>query len=59
MNMGIRFIAEYYDTETGKALESKIFLSDKIKKPTTIKDLGYLHADQIKLLQSIQDFKLT
>lgn len=59
MNMAIRFIAEYYDIETGKVVESKIFRSDKIKKPTTIKDLGYLHIDQIKLLQSIQDFKLT
>jgi len=59
MNTGIRFIAEYYYIETGKIIESKIFRSDVIKKPTTIKELGYLHADQIKLLQSIQDFKLT
>lgn len=59
MNMSIRFIAEYYDIKTGKVIESKIFRSDKIKKPTTIKDLGYLHTDQIKFLQSIQDFKLT
>ena len=58
MITSIRFIAEYYNPQTGEVLESQVLRSDEIKKPTTIKDLGYLHEEQIELLQSIQDIKL-
>ena len=56
METAIRFIAEYYDTKTNEVLESKIIREDKIKNPITIKDLGYLHKEQIELLSSIQNF---
>ena len=58
MIMGIRFVAEYYNTKTGEVVTSKIMRSDEIKRPTTLKEFGYLHSEQIGLLQSIQDFKL-
>ena len=49
MKTSIRFIAEYYNTETGEVIESEVMRSDKIKKPVTIKDLGSLQADQIRV----------
>lgn len=58
MSMAIRFIAEYYDTKSGEVINSKILRSDEIKRPTTLKEFGYLHSEQIELLKSIQDFKL-
>ena len=58
MKTSIRFIAEYYNTETGEILESQELRSDEIKKPITIKDLGYLHEEQIALIKAIQDIKL-
>lgn len=58
MKTSIRFIAEYYNTKTGEVLESQVLRSDEIKKPITIKDLGYLHEEQIELIKSIQDIKL-
>ena len=54
MKTSIRFVAEYYSTETGEVLESKILRSDEIKKPMTIKELGYLHEEQISLIYSSQ-----
>jgi len=58
MQMGIRFVAELYEIKSGKVMESKILRADKIKRPTTLKEFGYLHAEQIQLLDDIQDFKL-
>ena len=58
MNTSIRFIAEYYNTKTGEVIESQVLRSDKIKKPITIKDLGYLHEEQIAFIKSIQEIKL-
>jgi len=59
MKLSIRFVAEYYNTETGEVIESRELRSDKIKKAVTIKDLGYLQEEQIALIKSIQDFKLS
>jgi hypothetical protein len=58
MPMGIRLIAECYDIKSGKVIDSKVLRNDQIKQPKTIKELGYLHSEQIELLKSIQDFKL-
>lgn len=58
MKMGIRFIAEYYDIKSGSVIESRILRTDEIKRPTTLKEFGYLHSEQIQLLHDIQDFKL-
>ncbi len=59
MTMGIRFVAEYYNIKTGEVVKSEILRTDEIKRPRTLKELGYLHGEQIQLLKSIQDFKLT
>lgn len=56
--MGIRFIAEYYDIASGNVIETRILRTDKIKRPTTLKEFGYLHSEQIQLLHDIQDFKM-
>ena len=55
MELSIRFVAEYYNTKTGEVIESKVLRKDNVKKPTTIKDLGYLQEEQISLLKSVQD----
>ena len=58
MKSSVRIVAEYYDPETDEILNSEILREDTLKKPSSIKDLGYLHEEQIELLQLIQDFKL-
>lgn len=58
MNKSIRLIAECYDTETGKVLDSKVLREDAVKKPVLLKELGYLHGEQIEILQAAQDFKI-
>ena len=59
MPTGIRLVAEYFDASTGKTITSTLIREDHIKKPDNIKDLGYLHEEQIKIIQSIQDIKLS
>lgn len=58
MSMGIRIVAEYYDMDSGEVLKSTVLRTEEINKPTTLKEFGFLHADQIQLLESIQNFKL-
>ena len=58
MSMSIRFVAEYYDTQSGEVVDSRILRSDEVQRPTTLKEFGYMHSEQIELLKSIQDFKL-
>lgn len=58
MAMGIRLVAEYYDIKSGEVVNSQLIRSDKIQRPKTLKEFGYLHSEQIELLKSIQDFKL-
>ena len=49
MIMGIRFVAEYYNIKTGEVVESELLRTDEIKRPTTLKEFGYLHSEQIQL----------
>ena len=58
METGIRLIAQYYDIATGETIEESELRNDKLSKADTLKDLGYLHIDQIDFLQKIQDFKI-
>lgn len=58
MAIGIRFIAESYDINSGKKIKSRVLRADEIKRPTTLKEFGYLHKEQIKLIEDIQNFKL-
>jgi len=58
MGRGIRFIAQCYEIETGTVLEESLLHDDHISKASRLKELGYLHAEQIDLLKKIQDFKI-
>ena len=58
MQTGIRFIAQCYDIATGETIEESILRDDKLLKADTLKELGYLHIEQIDFLQKIQDFKI-
>jgi hypothetical protein len=55
---GIRFIAQNYDIETGKILEEIILREEKLLKAEKLEELGYLHVEQIDLIQKAQDFKI-
>lgn len=59
MKTAIRFIAEHYNVETGEVLNLEILKETLIKKPASIKDLGYIHEEQISFLKSIQEVKLS
>lgn len=58
MSTGVRLIAECYDIETGKTIEGAVLREEALSKATTLKELGYLHVDQIDLLKKAQDFKV-
>ena len=58
MDRGIRFIAQCYDIATGSILEELILREDTVSKASTLKELGYLHAEQIDFLKKIQEFKI-
>ena len=54
MDRGIRFIAQCYEIETGRVLEESLLRDDQISKACRLKELGYLHAEQIDFLKRIQ-----
>lgn len=58
MIKGIRFVAQSIDLATGEVIEESILREDLLSKARTLKELGYLHAEQIDLLKKIQDFKI-
>jgi len=59
MTESVRIIVQHYDKSTNKILSEEILREDEIKKPKLLKDLGYLHLEQIELLSKIQDFKIS
>lgn len=59
MATGIKIIAQHYDISTGEVLESQEILNDELHSPNHLKDLGYLHLEQIDLLSKCQDFKIS
>ena len=58
MQTGIRLIAQCYNITTGEMIEEAILHDGKLPKAETLKQLGYLHIEQINLLQKAQDFKV-
>ena len=58
MDRGIRYLAQCFDLETGATLEEIILSDETVSKATSLKELGYLHAEQIDFLKKIQDFKI-
>jgi len=58
MAEGVRIIVQHYDQSTQEVISEKVLREDELKKPGCLKDLGYLHLEQIDLLSRIQDFKI-
>jgi len=58
MEKGIRIVAQFYETGTGKIVEESILKDDPLTKAETLHQLGYRHVDQIEFLEKIQDFKI-
>tara|TARA_B110000091_G_C13752363_1_gene448275 strand:- start:218 stop:943 length:726 start_codon:yes stop_codon:yes gene_type:complete len=59
MVTSVRIIAQHYDTATGEILESSTIRDEVVTKPDYLKDLGYLHMDQIDIISKCQDFKIS
>ncbi len=59
METGIRLVAQHYNLKTNEIIDEKIIREDKLSKAEVLKELGYLHTDQIDFLQKIQDFKIS
>lgn len=47
MHTGIRFVAQHYDIATGKTVDESLLGDAALSKATTLKELGYLHIEQI------------
>ncbi len=47
MQTGIRLVAQHYDVATGKTLGESILGDAALSKAATLKELGYLHVEQI------------
>jgi len=58
MSKNIRILAQYYDKKTGELIEELVLHDEEVIKAQTLKGLGYLHREQIEILQQIQDFKI-
>ena len=59
MEIGIRLVAQNYDIGTGKIIQEEIIKDEKVSKARTLKELGYIHIEQIDFLQKIQEFKIS
>jgi hypothetical protein len=58
MTHNIRILAQCYDSVSGDVVEEVIINDTEVLKANTLRDLGYLHKDQIDFLQKVQDLKL-
>jgi len=54
----VRFIAQCIDADSGELIEESILNEEVLSKAETLKELGYIHIEQIDFLQQIQDFKI-
>ena len=57
MKKVIRFVAQCINADNGDVIEESILKEEALTKAKTLKELGYLHIEQIDFLQKIQDFK--
>ena len=58
MQKAIRIVAQCYDIKTGDLVEENVIRDEKLEKAATLKELGYLHVEQVHFLQAIQDIKI-
>lgn len=59
MSTAVRIIAQHYNKETGGILEERQIRDDDVAKPDYLKDLGYLHMEQMDLIAKCQEFKIS
>ena len=57
MKKVIRFVAQCVNADNGDLIEESVLKEEALTKAKTLKELGYLHIEQIDFLQKIQDFK--
>ncbi len=57
MEHGIRLIAEKYNLITGEIIDSAVIIDEVLSKAKTLKEFGFLHSEQINILQKVQTFK--
>ena len=55
MEIGLRLVAQNYDIGTGTIVQEEITKDEKVSKARTLKELGYIHIEQIDFLQKIQE----
>lgn len=58
MATAIKIIAQHYELDTGEILEENVLRTDKVVAPSELKELGYLHLEQIELISKCQEFKI-
>jgi len=59
MTESIRIIAQHYDNSTQEVLSEEVLRDSELAKPSNLKEVGYLHLEQIEILQKAQDFKIS
>ena len=58
MTSKIKILAQCYDSVSGDILEEVVINDTEVLKAKTLREVGYLHKDQIEILQKAQDLKL-
>ncbi len=58
MSVEIKLVVQCHDSKSGELLEEEVILNDELNKAMTLKELGYLHSEQIAILEKVQNFKI-
>jgi hypothetical protein len=58
MTTAVKIIAQHYEVESGKILQETTLRSDQVIEPKELKELGYLHLEQMDLLSKCQEFRI-
>ena len=58
MKKVIRFVAQCINADNGDVIEESILKEEALTKAKTLKELGYLHIEQIDFLQKISIYSL-
>ena len=59
MATAIKIIAQHYEVGSGEILEENVLRTDLLEEAKELKDLGYLHFEQIDLMAKCQEFKIS
>lgn len=59
MITAVKIIAQHYEVDTGKVLKETTLRLDPVIEPKELKELGYLHFEQMDLLSKCQEFRIS